>query len=169
MLTLTEPCLHLYLLLHFFLGTSQQLWRQVLLWSLSCGEKGWSLEISRHLLAATQAPEVVSSGFLPRSAKDRTHALYPEDENSQTQNIRVPELGMAARGMILSIGWSVFRCWFTQQEFLKLLLYLCACHCPWNTHTGRDTACGSLNLTTQEYSTMVMKKYHWPQHMEFSY
>lgn len=55
------------------------------------------------------------------------------NENSWTLHIRVPELGMAARGMIFSISWSVFCCWFTQQEFLKLLLYFCTCHCPWNT------------------------------------
>lgn len=137
-------------------------------------------DLSRNPLLQRNIPNIRIQGTCPRPYSSelgrpgicagipvelRTCMIFtPGDEESQTLNIRVPELGMAAHGMIFPlVGVSFFICWFTQQEFLKLLLYFCTCHCPWNTHTETDGDLGSVfsclwNITGHSMSFPIKEK-----------
>lgn len=131
LLTFMKHCSLWHSLPHYFTGPFQQ------------PEKAGIIIITVFLQRRTR---IQGAWPQPHSWERQTSVLCPGwlntepmfltrgNEKGQTLNIRVPELGMAAHGMIFSISWSVFCCWFTQQEFLKLLLYFCTCHCSWNIH-----------------------------------
>lgn len=133
LLTFIKCCSPLNVLPHYFIGPFQQPTGQVLSWSFHRGRWEYKELVHGHTAENWQTP-VLCPGWLSTEPM----FLTPRNEKGQTLNIRVPELGMAAHGMIFSICWSVFCCWFTQQEFLKLLLYFCTCHCPWNTHIQKQ-------------------------------